>query len=155
MYITIYDIKGEKRIDLSHSIHSNKEVVVITMLSANIQYEIIKSHEIIDDISPAKRKLILNKTYSGRELISILEGITTFNQIVNDDPVIKTNKLRRITKMILNLNELDNTDNLEDGRPSSALVTYHVTAGENFTWFKPKIPQYKKLKNGVFTSLTL
>ena len=32
MYITINDIKGEKRIDLSYSIHSDKEIGVIRML---------------------------------------------------------------------------------------------------------------------------
>ena len=29
MYITINDIKGEKRIDLSYPIHSGKEIAVI------------------------------------------------------------------------------------------------------------------------------
>ena len=48
--------------------------------------------------------------------------------------------------MILNLNELDNTDNLEDGLFSNALLTYHMTANEDFTRFEPHIPQYKKLK---------
>ena len=57
--------------------------------------------------------------------------------------------------MILNLNELDNTDSLEDERPSNALLTYHVNANEDFTHFKPHTPQYKKLKNGEFVSLTL
>ena len=46
--------------------------------------------------------------------------------------------------MALNLDELDNTDNLEDGRPSNVLLA-----------FEPNIPQYKRLKNGEFTSLTL
>ena len=64
-------------------------------------------------------------------------------------------KLKEITEMILNLNELDNTDNLEDGRPSNSLLTYHVTSNEDFTHFEPKLPQYKKLKNEEFTSLTL
>ena len=57
--------------------------------------------------------------------------------------------------MILNLDELDNSDNLKDGRPSNELLTYHVTDDKDFTRFKPDIPQYKKLKNGEFTSLTL
>ena len=39
--------------------------------------------------------------------------------------------------MIFNLNELDNTDNLEDGRPSNSLLTYHVTSNEDFTRFEP------------------
>ena len=53
------------------------------------------------------------------------------------------------------MNSIDNTDNLEDGRPSNVLLTYHVTANEDFTHFEPNIPQYKKLKNGEFFSLTL
>ena len=60
-----------------------------------------------------------------------------------------------ITEMIFNLNELDNTDNLEDGRPSNILLIYHVTDDKDFTRFKPNIPKYKKLKNGEFVSLTL
>ena len=57
--------------------------------------------------------------------------------------------------MILNLDELDNTNNLKDGRPSNSLLTYHVTSNEDFTSFEPQTPQYKKLKNEEFTSLTL
>ena len=57
--------------------------------------------------------------------------------------------------MILNLNELDNSDNLKDRRSSNELLTYHVTYDKDFTRFEPDIPQYKKLKNGELTSLTL
>ena len=56
-------------------------------------------------------------------------------------------------EMILNLDELDNNDNLEDGIPSNELLTYHVTNDKDFTRFEPQTPQYKKLKNGEFTSL--
>ena len=77
------------------------------------------------------------------------------NQFENDDLVIKKNKLKGITEMILNLDELDNSDNLEDGRLSNALFKNHVTAHEDFTRFVPNIPHYKKLKNREFTSLTL
>ena len=37
MYIMINDIKGEKRIDLSYSIDSDKEIAVIIMHSNNSQ----------------------------------------------------------------------------------------------------------------------
>ena len=70
MYITINDIIGEKTIYLFYPIHSSKEVPVITMLSDNVQYEILKPHTIIDSISPGDDKLILSKTYAGRELRS-------------------------------------------------------------------------------------
>ena len=43
------------------------------------------------------------------------------NEFLVDDQVIKKNKLKGITEMILNLNELDNSDNLEDGHPSNTL----------------------------------
>ena len=65
------------------------------------------------------------------------------------------NRLKGITEMIINLDELDNSDNLEDGRPSNSLLTYHVTSNEDFTHFEPHTPQYKKRKNEEFTSLTL
>ena len=157
MYITINSIIGEKRIDLSFSIHSfntRKEIAVISVFSDNIQYEVVKPHTIVDDISGDK-KLIPSKTYAGRELLSVLKGMTAFMQFVNDERVTKMNKLRGITEMSLNLNELDNADNLEDRRPSNALLTYHVTSNEDFTRFEPHTLQYKRLKNGEFTSLTL
>ena len=65
------------------------------------------------------------------------------------------NKLKGITEITLNLDKLDNSDNLKDGRPSNNLLTYHVTSNEDFTRFEPQTPQYRKLKNGEFTSLTL
>ena len=93
--------------------------------------------------------------YAGRELLFIVEGMVELNQFVVDDQVIKMNKLKGITEMIINLDELNNSDNLGDGHPSNSLLTYDVTDGENFMRFKPKTPQYRKLKNGEFTSLTL
>ena len=69
--------------------------------------------------------------------------------------MIKTNKLAKITDVIFKLDELDNTENLKDGRPSNTLLTYYVSSSEDFTHFEPKTPQYKKLKNGEIVSLTL
>ena len=57
--------------------------------------------------------------------------------------------------MIINLDELNNSDNLEDGHPSNTLFTYHMTDDKDFMCFELQNPQYKKLKNGEFTSLTL
>ena len=75
--------------------------------------------------------------------------------IVNNDRVNKKNKLKGITEMIINLDELDNTNNLEDGRPGNSLLTDHVDTHKDFTHFEPQTLQYKKLKNREFTSLTL
>ena len=97
MYITINNIKGEKRIDLSYSIHSGKEITVIRMLSDNVQYEILKLGAVMDPISDTK-KMIPSGTYAGRELISLLEGMVELNQFEVDDQVIKTNKLKGKTQ---------------------------------------------------------
>ena len=94
-------------------------------------------------------------TYAGRELLSIVEGMVELNQFEVDYQVIKKNKLKGITEMVINLDELNNSDNLKDGRPSNELLTYHVTDDKDFTRFEPQTPQYKKLKNREFTSLTL
>ena len=59
-----------------------------------------------------------------------------------------------ITEIIITLDELNNSVNLKDGRPSNELLTYHMTDDKDFTHFEPQNPQYKKLKNGELTSLT-
>ena len=146
MYITINNIKGEKRIDLSYSIQnfdSDKEIAVIRMLSDNVKYKILKLHSVMDPISDTK-KMIPKGAYPDRELISMLEGIVELNQFEVDDQVTKTNKLKGITKITLNLDELNNSDNLKDGRPSNELLTYHVTDDKDFTHFEQQTPQYKK-----------
>ena len=99
--------------------------------------------------------MIPKGAYAGRELISMLEGIIELNQFEVDDQVTKTNKLKCLTEITLNLDELNNSVNLKDGRPSNELLTYHVTDDKDFTHFEPQTPQYRKLKNGEFTSLNL
>ena len=164
MYITINNIKSEKRIDLSYSIHFDSgkehlgtrsaEITVIRMLGDNVQYEILKHHAVMDPISNTK-KMIPSGTYAGRELLSMLEGIVELNQFEVDDQVTKMNKLKGITEITLNLDELNHSINLKDGRPSNELLTYHVTDDKDFMHFEPQTPQYRKLKNGEFTSLNL
>ena len=119
MYITINNIKGESRIDLSYSIQyfdSDKEIAVIRMLSDNV----LKVRSVMDTISDTK-KMVPNRTYASRELISILEGIVELKQFETDDQVTEMNKLKGITEITLNLDELNNSDNLKNGRPS---ITY-------------------------------
>ena len=45
----------------------------------------------------------------GRQLLSIVEGIIELKQFEVDDEVTKTNKLKGITEMTLNLDELNNS----------------------------------------------
>ena len=120
MYITINNVKGEKRIELSYSVQnfdSSKEIAVIRMLSNNVKYEILELRAVMDPILN-KKKMIPSGTYAGRELLSI-EGMVELNQFAVDDQVIKTHKLKGITEITLNLDELNNSDNLEDGKPSN------------------------------------
>ena len=76
-------------------------------------------------------------------------------QIGDCDDILRTGKLVNGMKMVISLNKLDNSDNLEDGRPSNTLFTYFVTSPEYYMPFEPSTPQYKALKNGTITSLTL
>ena len=156
MYIMINNIIGEKTINLSYPIHnfdSSKEITVISMLSDNIQYEMTEPFKL--KLVGGNKKQVLNKTYTSRELSVLVEGKLILANLKNDPQIVMTNKLAKITDMIFNLNELDNSNNLEDGRPSNTLFTYCVSGSEDFTHFKPKTPQYKKLKNGEIVSLTL
>ena len=156
MYITINNIIGENTIDLSYPICSfnpRKEITVISMLSDNIPYEMTEPFKL--KLMGGSEKQVLNKTYTSRELSALVEIKIIFTDLSNDPRIIKMNKLAKITDMIFNLNELDNSDNLEDERPSNTLFTCYVSGSEDFTHFKPKAPQYKKLKNGEIVSLTL
>ena len=72
------------------------------MLSDNVQYEILKLCSVMDPISDTK-EMIRKGAYAGRELISMLEGIVELNQFEVDDQVTKTNKLKGITEIMLNL----------------------------------------------------
>ena len=53
------------------------------------------------------------------------------------------------------LEELDNSNNLENRKPSNTLFTYHMTACDDYKHFEPYTPQYKKLKNYELVSLAL
>ena len=90
-----------------------------------------------------------------KELSSLI-GMELKSQMLDSrNDIQRTNKLFNGTKITISLNELDNSDNLEDGKPSNTLFTYFVISPEYFTSFKPQSPQYKKLKNDTITSLTL
>ena len=126
MYIMINDIKDEKTIDLSYPIHSKKEIAVVSMHSNNSQILLCRSIEVL---LKTGKKIVLNKgVYMDKELNSLI-GMELKSQMLDFcNDILRTNKLEGITKMIISLNELDNSDNLEDGRPSNVLFTYHITS---------------------------
>ena len=153
MYITINDVIGEKTIDLSYPIYPEKEIAVVSMFSNNSQILLKKSMEVLPYMG---KKIVLNKgIYMDKELDS-MTGMELKPQILDSrDDILRANKLKKIRKVAISLNELNNSDDLEDGRPSNTLFTYYVTSLEGFTGFKPHNPRYMKLKYGEIVSLTL
>ena len=148
MYITINDIKGEKTIDLSYPIHSTpgwgKEIAAVSMHISNSQ---ILLHRSIEVLSITGKKIVLNKGVCMDKELNSLIGMELKSQMLDSrNDIQRTNKLVNGTKITISLNELDNPDNLEDGKPSNTLFTYFVTSPETFTHFKPQSPQYKNLR---------
>ena len=90
-----------------------------------------------------------------KELNSLI-GMELKSQMLDSrNDIQRTNKLVNGTKITISLNKLNNSDNLEDGKPSNTLFTYYVTSPEYFMLSESQSPQYKKLKNDTITSLTL
>ena len=138
MYITINDVIGEKMIDLSYLIHSTtgqgKAIAVVSMHISNSQ---ILLHRSIEVLSVTGKKIVLNKeVYMDKKLNSLI-GMELKSQMLDS----RNDKLVNGKKITISLNELDNSDNLEDGRPSNTLFTYFVTSPEYFTHFEPQSPR--------------
>ena len=89
---------------------------------------------------------MLNKgVYTDKELNSLIGTEMRVQMIDSREDLLRTNKLEKVTKMVFSSKELNNSDNLKDGKPSNAL----------FMCFEPRTPQYKKLKNDEIVSLSL
>ena len=123
------------------------------MLSKNTQYEMTKPLKL--KLVDGSEKEVLSKTYMSRELNTFVEGKCIVSDLDNDPQIIKMNKLAKVTNMSLKLDELNNSENLEDGHPSNTLFTYYMPGSEDFMCFEPQTPQYKKLKCGKIVSLML
>ena len=123
------------------------------MLSDNVQYWLQGPKEVL---LKTGKKIVLNKgVYTDKELNSLIGSELKSQMLDSCNDVLRTNKLEKVKKMTISLNELDNSDNLEDGTPSNALFTYYVTGPEYSMRFEPRTPQHKKLKNGMINSLSL
>ena len=95
MYITINDIIGEKRIDLSYLIHPRKEISVVSMFSNNVQYCLQGTIEVL---LKTGKKIVLNKVvYTDKELNALI-GLELKSQMMDSrNDVLRTNKLEKIT----------------------------------------------------------
>ena len=113
-------------------------------------------HRSIEFFLKTGKKIVLNKgVYTDKELNSLIGTEMKSQMLDSRNDLQRTNKLVNGTKITISLNELNNYDNLKDGKRSKTLFTYFVTSLEYFTYFEPQSPQYKKLKNDTITSLTL
>ena len=116
MYITINDIIGEKRIDLSYPI-KGKDIAVVSMLSNNVQYWLQESVEVLLKMG---KKIVLNKgVYMDKELNSLIGTEMKSQMLDSRSDVLRTNKLEKFTKMVISLKELSNSNNLEDGNSAT------------------------------------
>ena len=123
------------------------------MLSHNVQYWLQGSIEVLLKMG---KKIVLNKgVYMDKELNTLIEMELKSQMLDSRNDILRTNKFEKVMKMVIRLNKLDNSDNLEDGRPSNILFTYYVNGPEYSTHLEPHTTQYKKLKNAEITSLTL
>ena len=146
MYITINDSIGEARIDLSYPIKGkdgptgphSMEITVVSMLSDNVQYWLQGTIEVL---LKTGKKIVLNKVvYTDKELNALI-GLELRSLILDSrEDVLRTNKLEKVKKMAISLNELDNSDNLKDGLPSNTSFIYYVTSPEYSTHFEPVTP---------------
>ena len=98
-------------------------------------------HRSIEVLLNTGKKIVLNKgLYMDKELNTLI-GMELKSQMLDfHNDILRTKKLEGITKMIISLNELNNSNNLEDGRPSNTLFTYHVTSSEHYMLFEPQRP---------------
>ena len=151
MYITINDIIGSRTINLFYPI-KGKEIAVVSMFSNNVLYWLQGPIEVLLETG---KKIVLNKGVYTDKGLNLLIGTKLKLRMEDHDNVLRTSKLEKVMKMAISLNKRNNSDNLEDGKPSNTLFTYYVTCPEYSTCFESHTPQYKALKNGMITSLTL
>ena len=63
--------------------------------------------------------------YTDKELNAII-GLEMKSRMDSLDYILRTNKSERIAEMTISLDELNNSDNLKDGKPSNTLFTYYI-----------------------------
>ena len=102
-----------------------------------------------------EEKLLPKGKFTGRELSAFVGRKEVTTLLDTNENVVKMDKLACVMEVVFSLDELDNTDFLEDRNLSNVLLRHHVTANGEFTSFEPVAPQYNKLNKGEFASLTL
>ena len=87
-----------------------KDIAVVSMLSNNVQ---IWLQGPVDVLLKTGKEIVLNKgVYTAKELNSLIGSELKLQMMDSCEDVLRTNKLDNVTKMIISLEELDNSDNL-------------------------------------------
>ena len=69
------------------------------------------------------KKIVMNNgVYTDKELNTLIGTELRSQMIDSREDVLRTNKLEKVTKMVISLNELDNSDNLEDWKTQQCLI---------------------------------
>ena len=121
IYIKINDIISEKTINLSYPIQnfdSRKEIAVVSLFSKNVQYWVTGDNLKFELKTGKKVSLPKGTMYTDEEPNAMI-GLEYKSTMLCNNYITKKNKLGDVTEMVISLNELNNSDNLEDGRPSS------------------------------------
>ena len=157
MYITLNNIEGEKTIDLSHWIkqvdNNFRYIGVVSLFNEKVKYEYNFPGPIIRPLG--LEKIIPKGKQTKKFLLEFLEGKVPIEKF----DTYKENSIEGIDKVVITLNELDNTRNLEVdaklnggglmkvvAKPSQTLLTYNVAYTNSFASYQPQFPLYKKLK---------
>ena len=116
MYSTITDVVGKKRINLAYLIQG-KEVIFVSMFSDNSLYQIRNPSKVL--LITNEGKQLPKGTFAYRELNAFIERKVITTLLDNENNIVKTDKLAGIIKVVLSLDKLKNTDNLEDGNSAT------------------------------------
>ena len=91
-----------KTIDLSYPIYPEKEIAVVSMFGNNSQILLQKSMEVL---LYTGKKIVLNKgVHTDKELDSLMGTELKSQMLDSRDDVLRTNKLKKITKVAISLN---------------------------------------------------
>ena len=135
---------GKKQSDLAYLIQG-KEVAIVSMFSNNVQCWVKKPLKVL--LSNNER-MLLEGTFMACQLRTFVGKNVIITPLDGSDNIVKTNKLAGVMEVVTSLEEFDNTDNLQYGRPSHVLRRHYMTSSEEFTRFEPATHQYKRLKTG-------
>ena len=109
--------KVEKRLTYLIQFIQKKEIAVVSMHISNSQ---ILLHRSIEFLLKTGKKIVLNKgVYTDKELNSLIGTELKSQMLDSRNDIQRTNKLVNGTKITISLNELNNSDNLEDGNPAA------------------------------------